>query len=453
MRIKNYSGFLRMLRESAEEIGLDIWDCDSDSFATYMNDLTDLGWEFEVKKRFFSECDYNAGTYNKPRTIQVGRALDFPICFARDGKIVLTPCYQLELTVRGDDPEEGFFSGFLPFLKGVAGDELDLEMYVYDGDYRERDDADLGSLTLDKIGYGEGKYGITGFTYGDGSIDEDLILIFVGKDREVTAEEYCSYMKWDLDPEKVKIDGSAIWVRKDQDDLVKAVEYRGDVDLDDILIPGDFDYHRWESDYSDVESVIRYNLTDEALKAAVRKMISDYGFEELVSMSGEAGLDLEGMDQEQAIDALVGERFQSALTALSKDYDPMEDVARDYESWYAMSRADKFYDEVQENFDDALSDVLTFQKDEHMSEWQGGDKKWYHMYRYWVRITGEMMFDLWRYSDWEYSDFTNYGPDFITDWLDTQNPVRMSAVGESYGDVDKEEFSKEMMATHLAIEQ
>jgi len=159
------------------------------------------------------------------------------------------------------------------------------------------------------------------------------------------------------------------------------------------------------------------------------------------------------MDQEQAIDALVGERFQSALTSLSEDYEPMEDVARDYESWDAMSRADKFYDEVQENFDDALSDVLTFQKDEHMSEWQGGDKKWYHMYRYWVRITGEMMFDLWRYSDWEYSDFSNYGPDFISDWLETQNSVRMSAVGEPYGDVDKEEFSKEMIATHLAMGQ
>jgi hypothetical protein len=198
--------------------------------------------------------------------------------------------------------------------------------------------------------------------------------------------------------------------------------------------------------------LIRYHLNDEALKHLIKKIISDNGGLEsfLNEYSDESDLDLEGKSEEEVIELILNERFKSTLEVICKDNDTVDDIRRDYDSWDAQSRVDKFEDNLQKDFDKILSNSFTFEKDQYRSEFKGGDGKWYNLYRYWILIEGKLIDGLFL-DGYDLEDLKNCGLTALpSEWFEKcGESEKLYANDPIYGDVDTNEFSNEMIVVYL----
>ena len=447
--IKSYTDFLKLRINESEETKVSVydkvWRYESEDFMDYINDFKDAEWNVEFSKEIYRNEYVNTGYWNNENW----QYRDYLTDILSLGK--QTPAYCLSIS-KGDDGQDVDLTDALKFLKGIVEDELDLECILMD----DTSDAWFNVVELDKIVIENGS-----IYNGDDEL-EILNVVFVSKeDVNVTAVDLCEYYDWEYtisDDEAprgenlVKIIDGMMYVRKDQDDLTYVGKNSNNYDSLELLINGVEDSYNWEGNI-DTDSLIRYHLNDDALKHLIRKIIADNGGLEsfLNEYSDESDLDLEGKSEEEVIDLILNERFKYTLEVICKDNDTVDDIRRDYDSWEAQARVDKFENGLQSNFDSILSNSFTFIKDEYKSEWKGGNNKWYHMYRYWIMIESKFIDDLFIRDEWEKGDFERCGVTALpAEWferngeeetLDTRDP--------EYGDVDTDDFSNEMIAQYL----
>ena len=448
-RIKSYKEFLKFRLNESEETKVSIeeklWKYDFDDFIDYVNDFKDAEWNVEFSKEIYRNEYVNTGYWNNENW----QDRDYLSDILSTGK--QTPAYCLSIS-KGPDGQDVDLTDALKFLKGIVEDELDLECILMD----DSSDAWFNVLELDKIGIENGS-----IYNGDDEL-EILNVVFLSKeDVNVTAVDLCEYYNWEYTiavdeahgENLVKIVDGMMYVRKDQDDLTYVAKDSNNYDSLELLINGVDDSHNWEGNI-DIDSLIRYHLNDEAIQLLIKKIIKDWGGLEpfLAEYSDEIDLELEGMLEDEIVDHLANERFNSSLVEICKNEDAiMDEIRRDYDSWEAQSRVDKFEDKLQSDFDSILSNSFTFIKDEYKSEWKGGNDKWYHMYRYWIMIESKFIDDLFIRDEWEKGDFERNGVTALpAEWferngeeetLDTRDP--------GYGDVNTDEFSKDVIAQYL----
>lgn len=417
-RIKSYTDFLKFRMNESEEAKVSvydkIWKYDIEDFMDYVNDFKDAEWSVDFDKMIYREEYINVGSWRAENY----EYKDYLTDVLSSGE--QTPAYVLTIS-KGDDGQYVDLTDSLKFLKGIVEDELNLECKFF----------------------------------GDNS--EFLNIAFLDKDVNVTVLDLCEYYEWDYqlaegdNPEsnKVKIVDGLVYVRKDQDDLTFVAQDVND-SIEHLTTTID-DYHNWEGN-TDTDSLIRYHLNDDALKHLIKKIISDNGGLEsfLNEYSDESDLDLEGKSEEEVIDLILNERFKSTLEVICEDNDTVDEIRRDYDTWEAQSRVDKFEDNLQKDFDKILSNSFTFEKDQYRSEFKGGNGKWYNLFRYWILIEGKFIDGLFL-EEWEKGDFKNCGLTALpAEWFEKcGESEKLYANDPIYGDVDTDEFSNEMIAVYL----
>lgn len=448
-RIKSYTDFLKFRMNESEEVKVSIedklWKYDFDDFIDYLNDFKDAEWNVEFSKEIYRNESVDVGYWGKEKLVE----RDYLTDILSTGK--QTPAYCLSIS-KGDDGQYVDLTDALKFLKGIVEDELNLECILMN---------DISELWFDIVELD--KIIIENGSIYNGDIElEFLNVVFLSKeDVNVNAVDICEYYDWEYtisDDEArgenlVKIIDGMMYVRKDQDDLTYVGKNSNNYNSLELLINGIEDSYNWEGNI-DTDSLIKYHLNDDALKHLIKKIISDNGGLEsfLNEYSDESDLDLEGKSEEEVIDLILNERFKSTLEVICEDNDTVDEIRRDYDSWEAQARVDKFEDNLQKDFDKILSNSFTFVKDEYKTEWEGGNNKWYHMYRYWIMIESKFIDDLFIKDEWYKSDFDSCGVTALpAEWfekngdeetLDTRDP--------DYGDVDTDDFSNEMIAQYLS---
>ena len=448
-RIKSYTDFLKFRMNESEETKVSIedkvWKYDIEDFMDYVNDFKDAEWNVEFSKEIYRNEYVNTGYWNNENW----EYRDYLTDILSLGK--QTPAYCLSIS-KGDDGQDVDLTDALKFLKGIVEEELDLECILMD----DISNAWFNVVELDKIVIENGS-----IYNGDDKL-EFLNVVFLSKeDVNVNAVDICEYYDWEYtisDDEArgenlVKIIDGMMYVRKDQDDLTYVASNSRDYNSTELLINGIEDSYNWEGNI-DTDSLITYDLNNKALSLLIKKIIADTGGLEsfLNEYSDESDLDLEGKSEEEVIDLILNERFKSTIGVICKDNDTVDDIRRDYDSWEAQARVDKFENGLQSNFDSILYSSFTFEKDEYKTEWKGGNNRWYHMYRYWVLIESKFIDDLFLRDEWEKNDFEGCGVTALpaewferngeTETLDTRDP--------EYGDVDTDEFSDEMISNYLS---
>ena len=447
-RIKSYTDFLKFRINESEEAKVSIedklWKYDFDDFYDYVNDFSDAEWSVDFERMIYRNEYVDIGSWNN-KNLQYR---DYLTDILSTGK--QTPVYVLTIS-KGDDGNEDYLTDSLKFLKGVVEDELDLEcIFMTDTSDHWYDTIRLENIRIEN-----------GSIYNEEEEIELLIVAFIDKDVNVNAVDICEYYDWEYtisDDEArgenlVKIIDGMMYVRKDQDDLTYVASNSRDYNSTELLINGIEDSYNWEGNI-DTDSLITYDLNNKALSLLIKKIIADTGGLEsfLNEYSDESDLDLEGKSEEEVIDLILNERFKSTLVVICKDNDTFDDIRRDYDSWEAQARIDKFENRLQNEFDEILSNSFSFEKDEYKTEWKGGNNRWYHMYRYWVLIESKFIDDLFLRDEWEKNDFEGCGVTALpaewferngeTETLDTRDP--------EYGDVDTDEFSDEMISNYLS---
>ena len=447
-RIKSYTDFLKFRMNESEEVKVIIedklWKYDFDDFYDYVNDFSDAEWSVDFERMIYRNEYIDIGSWNNENW----QYRDYLTDILSTGK--QTPVYVLTIS-KGDDGNEDYLTDSLKFLKGVVEDELDLEcIFMTDTSDHWYDTIRLENIRIEN-----------GSIYNEEEEIELLIVAFIDKDVNVNAVDICEYYDWEYtisDDEArgenlVKIIDGMMYVRKDQDDLTYVGKNSNNYDSLELLINGIEDSYNWEGNI-DTDSLIRYHLNDDALKHLIKKIISDNGGLEsfLNEYSDESDLDLEGKSEEEVIDLILNERFKSTLGVICEDNDTVDEIRRDYDSWEAQARVDKFEDNLQKEFDKILSNSFTFIKDEYKSEWKGGNNKWYHMYRYWIMIESKFIDDLFIKDEWEKNDFEGCGVTALpAEWFERNGEEeRLDTRDPEYGDVDTDDFSNEMIAQYLS---
>lgn len=447
-RIKSYTDFLKFRMNESEEVKVSIedklWKYDFDDFIDYVNDFKDAEWNVEFSKEIYRNEYVDIGSWNNENW----QYRDYLTDILSIGK--QTPAYCLSIS-KGDDGNEDYLTDSLKFLKGVVEDELDLEcIFMTDTSNFWYDTIRLENIRIEN-----------GSIYNEEEEIELLIVAFIDKYVDVNAIDICEYYDWEYtisDDEArgenlVKIIDGMMYVRKDQDDLTYVAKNSNNYDSLELLINGVEDSYNWEGNI-DTDSLIRYHLNDDALKHLIKKIISDNGGLEsfLNEYSDESDLDLEGKSEEEVIDLILNERFKSTLEVICEDNDTVDEIRRDYDSWEAQARVDKFENSLQSDFDKILSNSFTFIKDEYKSEWKGGNNKWYHMYRYWIMIESKFIDDLFIKDEWEKNDFERCGVTALpAEWFERNGEEeRLDTRDTEYGDVDTDDFSNEMIAQYLS---
>ena len=464
-RVKSYKDFLKFRLNESEETKVSIedkvWKYEFEDFIDYVNDFKDAEWNVEFSKEIYRNEYVNTGYWGNENW----QYRDYVTDILSTGK--QTPAYCLSIS-KGDDGQDVDLTDALKFLKGIVEDELNLECILMN----DTSNFWFDVVELDKIRIENGSILIIKDDLNEKNFNGDeelefLNVVFVSKeDVSVTAIDICEYYDWEYtisDDEAhgenlVKIIDGMMYVRKDQDDLTYVASNNRDYNSTELLITGIEDSHNWEGNI-DTDSLIRYHLNDEAIEFLVKKIIKDTGGLEqfLAEYSDEIDLDLEGVSEDDVEDKVVEflseERFNSSLVEICKNEDEIiDEIRRDYDSWEAQARIDKFENKLQNEFDEILSNSFSFEKDEYKTEWKGGNGKWYHMYRYWIMIESKFIDDLFIKDEWDKSDFERCGVTALpaewferngeTETLDTRDP--------EYGDVDKDEFSSEVIAQYLS---
>ena len=448
-RIKSYTDFLKFRMNESEETKVSIedkvWKYDIEDFMDYVNDFKDAEWNVEFSKEIHRNEYVNTGYWNNKNW----QYRDYLTDILSLGK--QTPAYCLSIS-KGDDGQDVDLTDALKFLKGIVEEELDLECILMD----DISNAWFNVVELDKIVIENGS-----IYNGDDKL-EFLNVVFLSKeDVNVNAVDICEYYDWEYtisDDEArgenlVKIIDGMMYVRKDQDDLTYVASNSRDYDSLELLINGIEDSYNWEGNI-DTDSLITYDLNNKALSLLIKKIIADTGGLEsfLNEYSDESDLDLEGKSEEEVIDLILNERFKSTLVVICKDNDTFDDIRRDYDSWEAQARIDKFEDNLQKDFDSILYSSFTFIKDEYKTEWKGGNNRWYHMYRYWVLIESKFIDDLFLRDEWEKNDFEGCGVTALpAEWFERNGETETLYTRDpEYGDVDTDEFSDEMISNYLS---
>jgi hypothetical protein len=456
--IKKYTDFLKFRLNESEETKVSIndklWEYKFDDFIDYINDFKDAEWKVDFETMIYLNEYVNLGYWGKENY----QHKDFLTNVLSSGK--QTPAYVLTIS-NDDDGKDVDLTDSLKFLKNIVEDELGLECIIM-GD---NSDQWFDVIDLDNIRIEDGS-----IYNGDDEI-ELLNVAFLGKDVNVTVMDLCDYYEWDFEigtgdsPEArtIKIVDDLVYVRTDQDDLTYvAQDDNNGSSLEYLLNPPD-DYYNWEG-HIDTDSLITYHLNNKALSLLIKKIIADTGGLEsfLNEYSDESDLDFEEIRnqddikdeefEEKVIELILNERFKSTLKLICKNNDTFDDIRRDYDSWEAQARVDKFEDNLQSDFDDILSESFTFEKDKYKSEWKGGNGKWYHMYRYWVLIESKFIDELFLREEWEWEDFRGCGLTALPrEWFDKcgGGETTLYANDPMDGDVDTDNFSDEMISNYL----
>lgn len=442
MRLKRYIDFIK---ESAQE-EKSLWRHSDEDFKWYLTEFTDNGYTVEIHRLFMSEYQENIGTWSNPKYNTIDIVTDLLTDTARE-------CYVIQITetpgATGGDVSEALY-----FAKGTIEGEMGMKCEIMLNDDRYDEWRNYRPVEGEDVRILDGEIerlsDETGF-------DDVCIACYYDEDLKFSPQQMLDYYGWDSDV--LGVDGKpavrisekdGLWVRLDQEDLSGIIDWKGSEVGEDSLLSGVETYYH--HDTIDTDSLIRYHLNDEAKRALVKFLISMAGgLEEFVN-GIETDLDLEGMDEAQVIDEIVGERFERTLVSAAEEFggDTWDDICREWSDWSALSEADKYDTAVQDAFDDKLEGWFYFQKDEYRTEFKGGNNRFYSLFFYWILIEDKMISELANEHDYELRDIKNIGVRSLPmEWFSRCGEDSKIYVRDQYGDVDEEEFSKHVISEYL----
>ena len=304
MRLKRYFDFIR---ESAEEKSM--WRHGDDDFKWYLTEFTDNGYTIDFHRMFINEISENVGSWSRPHYKTREALSDILVDDSLE-------CYVIQITETPDAPG-GDISEALYFAKGAIESELDMKCEIMLNDTNSYDWKEYRPIVGEgvKVDGGEIK------RVSDNEEFTDVCIVCWYTDKiKFTGEQFLEYYGWDKDWKSydgkpgVKIsEKGSVYVRIDQEDLSNIIDWDRSEVSSDSLLSGVEMYH---SDYViDGESLIRYHLNDEAMSALARWLIKEAGGLEPFLAEVQTDLDLEGLTEEQVVDEIVGERFETTLVS------------------------------------------------------------------------------------------------------------------------------------------
>jgi hypothetical protein len=447
MRLKRYFDFIR---ESAEEKSM--WRHGDEDFKWYLTEFTDNGYTIDFHRMFINEITENVGSWSRPRYKTREALSDILVDDSYE-------CYVIQITETPDAPG-GDISEALYFAKATIESELDMKCEImlndtnsYDWkEYRAIDGEDV------KVDGGEITRQLSTRVEDVEEFTDVCIVCWYTDKIKFTGEQFLEYYGCDKDWKSydgkpgVKIsEKGSVYVRIDQEDLSNIIDWDRSEVSSDSLLSGVEMYH---SDYViDGDSLIRYHLNDEAMRALAKWLIKEAGGLEPFLAEVQTDLVLEGLTEEQVVDEIVGERFETTLVSAAEAFggDTFDDIRRDWQSWSDQSQADKYDEAIQDAFDDKLDDVFWFEKDQYRSEFKGGNGKWYNIFFYWILIDDKFLLDLHNNHDYELDDIKRLGLSGLPlEWIQKEVETSRIYVRDQHGDVDTDDFSKEIISQYLS---
>lgn len=447
MRLKRYFDFIR---ESAEEKSM--WRHVDDDFKWYLTEFTDNGYTIDFHRMFINEISENVGSWSRPQYKTREALSDILVDDSYE-------CYVIQITETPDAPG-GDISDALYFAKAAIESELGMECEIMLNDTNSYDWKEYRAIEGEdvKVDGGEITRQLSTRVEDVEEFTDVCIVCWYTDKIKFTGEQFLEYYGWDKDWKSydgkpgVKIsEKGSVYVRIDQEDLSTIIDWDRSEVSSDSLLSGVEMYH---SDYViDGESLIRYHLNDEAMRALASWLIGEAGGLEPFLAEVQTDLDLEGLTEEQVVDEIVKERFETTLVSAAEAFggDTFDDICRDWQSWSDQSQVDKYDEAVQDAFDEKLDQLFWFEKEEYRSEFKGGNGKWYNIFFYWILIDDKFLTDLHNNHDYELDDIKRLGLSGLPlEWIQKEVESSRIYVRDQYGDVDTAAFSKEIISQYLS---
>lgn len=442
MKLKRYLDFIKESVDNEIEL---LWKHKEEDFKWYLTEFTDNEYTIDFHTKFIIECQKNIGSWSKPQYKSTYGITE--VLMLSD----IRPCYIIQITETPDAPG-GDLTESLYFTKAVIESEMGMNCEIMINDERYDEWSNYEILEDDSIKIEDGEITKDGVEY-----DNICIVCWYENPIKISNEKIFEYYNWDKDEKcsdgnpKIQFSKkSGIWVRIDQDDLSGIVDWRGsDMALSNLLDGVDI-YH---SDFiPDTDSVVRYYLNDDARSALVKFLIKEAGGLDTFIEEIETNLDLEGLTEEKVINDILEESYLRTLVSATDLFggDTWDDIRRDYQSWDDQSVADKYDNALQSAFDDKLGENFEFQKEEYKSDFKVGTK-YYSLYYYWILLEDKFIDELVRDHDYMESDIKGIGADRLPmEWFGRCGETTKLYVSDQYGDVDTDEFSKEIISQYLS---
>ena len=447
MRLKRYFDFIK---ESVEEKSM--WRHNDDDFKWYLTEFKDNGYTIDFHRMFINEISENVGSWSNPQYKTRDAISDILVDDSCE-------CYVIQITETPDAPG-GDISEALYFAKAAIESELDMNCEIMLNDTNSYDWKEYRPIEGESVKVDGGEITRQLSTRVE-DVEEftDVCIVCWYTDKiKFTGEQFLEYYGWDKDWKSydgkpgVKIsEKGSIYVRIDQEDLSNIIDWDQSEVSSSSLLSGVEMYH---SDYViDGDSLIRYHLNDDAMRALARWLIKEAGGLEPFLAEVQTDLDLEGLTEEQVVEEIVKERFETTLVSAAEAFggDTFDDICRDWQSWSDQSQADKYDEAIQDAFDEKLDQLFWFEKEEYRSEFKGGNGKWYNIFFYWILIDDKFLMDLHINEDYELNDIKRLGLSGLPlEWIQKEVETSRIYVRDQHGDVDTDAFSKEIISQYLS---
>lgn len=350
VKLKKYLQFIKESLKEDIDSGI-VWELNEDQIREYLIELADAGYLITVNFGFVKRTTIHY--YNKP-----SKEVELYTENIVAGEEI-RPAYNIVIEKSSDLSKEDVTDSLKFACSIIEGEgDCDIELIAGDG----------GVLDLDRVlvqgGFftdvdPEDKYsGIELEGY-------NASLSIFAKQRntiKVKPTDLEDYYGWNVE---VKKEGQ-LWAEMDLEDLADFIISKRS-DYRESLIKGQeymWDYYDISNYYPEINSLFQYDLDSENKTLLVKALIKEMGgYENTIGHIGdECDNDvyetLKEMSEEELIEYLINERFNTTLKQLVRSSDVFTEIKSDVANWEMSAHCDDNYDEIISNFDRIVSDEL-----------------------------------------------------------------------------------------------
>lgn len=186
------------------------------------------------------------------------------------------------------------------------------------------------------------------------SISKDLLIYIYQTDEIVPTEKDLSEIyDWKCD----RIEGNSIYCHVDIEDMARALLSRSSFQHYGTMLCDGIDIENYYgSGYEcDIPSLFQHHLTPENEENLLKCVIQEFGgLENFVKECKNP--DLEGKNEQEVISYLSKERFHRTLEKVLKDSEVTDTIRQTVSDWERQAHCDANQKELEEAFDDLISD-------------------------------------------------------------------------------------------------
>ena len=345
MKIKRY---IQFIRESLKE-DLDskkIYDLDEDTIRDILIELEDAGYLITVAFGFVEKRTKNY--YNKPsKEIEV---YSEDILAGEEVK----PAYWIQIERSGSVNNEDL-TEYFKHACSIIEDQIG-EIELHDGD----SDVDINKILI------EGGIFINVDPEDNMSGEESAsyLAIFAKQKNtiKITQKDLENYYGWEVSAEKE----GQLWAEIDLEDLSDII-LSSRSSYKESLVKGQeymWDYYEISGYYSDINSLLQYELNKENEILLVKALIKEMGgLKNVINHIGDECDDdiyelVKDMLEEELINYLLKERFYGTIKQLSIESEVFGEVKSDIANWKMSAHCDDNYDQIVSEFDSIVSKEL-----------------------------------------------------------------------------------------------